>query len=397
MLAYNWRINRNSVFLSLLILFYSTYVITYYTTIVQQSRFWIAITYANPSPLWYLTGPCLYFYVRSNLEDQIRFRKSDILHLIPFLICLIGMVPYLITSFDFKLSVADDIIRDINSPRDHSPNWIIPFQTGLILRPSVMIVYCVLSIFSVLRFPDVKERFRAIPENQWRFSRNWMLLLSVVFILASISSLLISIQYNVTEKITVRQMNAGAISLILSISLLMTPVLLIVFPQILYGLPRNINLLNRRTEDKQIAMAPDVFSEQNIAARYAAGQAPDEDPFIELSHRMLKTMEEQKPYLNPEFSLYDLADLLDVPKHHLYYCFQNILHTKFTRLRTAYRIEYSKQLLANTDLRKITLDAVGQQSGFASNSGFYNTFKAEVGCSPGAYAEKHNSTAKGLF
>jgi len=260
-----------------------------------------------------------------------------------------------------------------------------------------MIVYCVLSIFSVLRFPDVKERFRAIPENQWRFSRNWMLLLSVVFILASISSLLISIQYNVTEKITVRQMNAGAISLILSISLLMTPVLLIVFPQILYGLPRNINLLNRRTEDKQIAMAPDVFSEQNIAARYAAGQAPDEDPFIELSHRMLKTMEEQKPYLNPEFSLYDLADLLDVPKHHLYYCFQNILHTKFTRLRTAYRIEYSKQLLANTDLRKITLDAVGQQSGFASNSGFYNTFKAEVGCSPGAYAEKHNSTAKGLF
>lgn len=259
-----------------------------------------------------------------------------------------------------------------------------------------MIVYCVLSIFSVLSFPDVKERFRAIPENQWRFSRNWMLLLSVVFILASISSLLISIQYIVTEQITVRQMNAGAISLILSISLLMTPVLLIVFPQILYGLPRNINLLNRRTEDKQIAMAPDVFTEQNIAARYAAGQAPDEGPFLELSHRMLKAMEEQKPYLNPEFSLDDLADLLDVPKYHLYYCFQNILHTKFTRLRTAYRIEYSKQLLANTNLQKITLDAVGQQSGFASNSGFYNTFKAEVGCSPGAYAEKHNSTGSVL-
>ena len=397
MLAYNWRINRNSVFLSLLILFYSTYVFTYYTTIVQQSRFWIAIAYANPSPLWYLTGPCLYFYVRSNLEDQIRFRRTDILHLIPYLICLIGIIPYLITSFDFKLSVADDIIHDINSPRDYSPNWIIPFQTGLILRPSVMIVYCVLSIISVLRFPDFKERFRAIPENQWRFSRNWMLLLSVVFIIASISSLLISIQYNVTEDITVRQMNAGAISLTLSISLLMLPVLLIVFPQILYGLPRNLNLLTGIIEERKIVKAPEIPAEHSIAARYAAGQAPDEDPFLELSHRMLKTMEEQKPYLNPEFSLDDLADLLDVPKLHLYYCFQNILNTKFTRLRTAYRIEYSKQLLAKTDLQKITLDAVGQQSGFASNSGFYNTFKAEVGCSPGAYAEKHNSKAKGLF
>ena len=396
MLVYNWRINRNTVFLSLLILFFSSYVFAYYTTVVQQSRFWIAIAYANPSPLWYLTGPCLYFYVRNNLEDRIHFRKYDFLHLIPFFIVLVGMWPYITTPFAFKLQVADSIIRDINAPRDFSPNFIIPFQTGLIFRPGVMLIYCVLCIAAVLRFPYAKDNFRAVPENQWRFSRNWMLLLSVVFLIASLSSLFITFQYNVNEQITRDDMNGKSISLLLAITLLMLPVLLIVFPQILYGLPRNLNMLRRMAEEKSVSAEPNVPSGQSVASKYAVGQTPDEDPFIELSQRILKAMEEEKPYLNPEFSLDDLADLLDVPKHHLYYCFQNILHTKFTRLRTAYRIEHAKQLLATADLRKITLDAVGQQSGFASNSGFYNTFKAEVGCSPGNFAEKHNSTASGV-
>jgi AraC-like DNA-binding protein len=395
--AYNWRINRNSVFLTLLILFFSSYVFTYYTTIVQQSRFWIALAYANPSPLWYLTGPCLYFYVRGNLEDRIHFRKYDILHLIPFFVTFIGMFPYFITSFEYKLQMADAIIRDINYPRDHSPNWIIPFQTGLILRPAVMILYCIFSIVAIIRFSFSTENLLAVPENQWRFSRNWMLLLCAVFIITSFSSLLISVQYTVNEQITLQQMNGNAISLTLSITLLMFPVLLIVFPQILYGLPRNTLWQRHIAYGKPNAAEMGQRTESILATKYAAGEVPDVDPLRELSKRLLKTMDEKKPYLNPEFSLDDLADLLEVPKHHLYYCFQNVLHTKFTRLRTAYRIEYAKRLLEKSDLRKITLDAVGQQSGFATNSGFYKTFKAEVGCAPGTYAEKHNSTALGLF
>jgi AraC-like DNA-binding protein len=96
-------------------------------------------------------------------------------------------------------------------------------------------------------------------------------------------------------------------------------------------------------------------------------------------------MKTKQPYLKYEFSLDDLASLLEVPKHHLYYCFRNVLHTKFTRLRTEYRIEHAKRLLNETDLSRTTLDAIGKNSGFSSRSGFYNTFKEELGCSPGEY------------
>jgi AraC-like DNA-binding protein len=115
-----------------------------------------------------------------------------------------------------------------------------------------------------------------------------------------------------------------------------------------------------------------------------------EDPFAELADLVLKVMAEKQPYLSLDFSLEDLAELLQVPKHHLYYCFQNHLHTKFTRLRTKFRVEHAKQLLTELDLGQITIDAVGRNSGFASKTNFYTIFKAEVGISPGEFAQANN-------
>ena len=73
-----------------------------------------------------------------------------------------------------------------------------------------------------------------------------------------------------------------------------------------------------------------------------------------------------------------------------YYCFQNILHTKFTRLRTEYRVAHAKKLLAEADLNKTTIIVLGKESGFASTSAFYTTFKSEVNCSPGEFAARVN-------
>ena len=62
---------------------------------------------------------------------------------------------------------------------------------------------------------------------------------------------------------------------------------------------------------------------------------------------------------------------------------------KFTDLRTDCRIGYAKKLLMETDLTKTTLESIGKKAGFRSRSSFYNTFKDEVGCSPGEFWENH--------
>jgi AraC-like DNA-binding protein len=85
----------------------------------------------------------------------------------------------------------------------------------------------------------------------------------------------------------------------------------------------------------------------------------------------------------------DLAEMLGVPKHHLYYCFKNVLKTKFVTLRNDYRVNEVKRGLLDADMKVTTLSAIGRDCGFASTSAFYRIFTEHMGCSPGEFIEQH--------
>jgi AraC-like DNA-binding protein len=393
MMIYNWRVNRNTIFLSLLIFFLSSYAITAYFLVEAQDRFWIAIFYAHPAGLWFLPGPLLYFYTRGTLEDKVTLRKSDVWHLVPSLVAVIGVLPYSFESFEHKLRAADQIIQDFQAPKYIRADWLIPFEINNLIRPSVMIGYTLVCIGMVLTAQKRFSLSTAIPYNQWKFSRNWLLILSSILLLASIHSLIISIHYYHNHSSSRVQFSGAIYTQLVGFTLTLLSIMLILFPRVLYGIPRsreNELLTTVTDQSAQSKSVPGKIPLQNLSSDKEENTQPETDPFSGLGERVLQLMNEKKPYLKFDFSLNDMAYLLDVPKHHLYYCFQNVLHTKFTRLRTTYRIEHAKKLLTESDLRKITLDSIGQDSGFASKSGFYNTFKAEVGCSPGEFAQAQN-------
>lgn len=395
LVLYNLRTNKNILFLGAMLLIVTSYILAYHMLITGESRFWLAVLWGNPAPLWYLGGPCLYLYVRGTLNDRFDVRKSDWIHAIPFLVSLAGILPYLFSSFDHKLEVADAIIRDLTVARTLDTNWILSVNANLLLRPSLMIGYALVSIVMIYRFDARLSYSGSIPHQQWKTIRNWMYVMSGTVLAANLLALSISSFYSGDPNVDRDQVNRHFVRLVSGYVLALMPVSLLLFPQILYGMPRyrKPGGLRKSFEDEQ---TDDVFESitddetiHSLSPNYAQGQRPMEDPFKELGERLIKLMDEEKPYTNPDFSLDSLAELLEVPKTHLYYCFRNVLNTKFTRLRTDYRIEHAKKLLTEVDLEVITLDAVGKDSGFPSKSGFYNTFKAEVGCSPGEYAEQH--------
>ena len=165
MLAFNWRVNRNIVFLALLIFLVSFYTMTYFFLAVDQSRFWSAVFYANLAPLWYLPGPFLYWYVRGNLEDRIEFRKSDWLHLVPFAVSLIGILPYLLTSFQHKLDTVDALLLNPNIPKTAPPNWLLPVEWNLLLRPALLMAYAMFCIGLVLKSERSSSSSPAVARN----------------------------------------------------------------------------------------------------------------------------------------------------------------------------------------------------------------------------------------
>lgn len=393
MILYNWRSNFNIIFLGMLIISYAIGVVNYYFLAFEQTPFWIAIFYGNLAPLWYLPGPLLYFYVRGSIQDTTVLKKWDIIHLTPFIISVVGVFPYITTSFSYKIWIANAIITDLNNIQNIRINWILPHKINMFLRPSIIILYSLASIIMILRAQRRFSKSLTIPRIQWQFFRNWLLFLCSLLLGFTFPSLLISPIF--LQDYT--QSKGGWIdqffSISLGIPLFIFPAILVSFPQILFGMPRySIGDKTYEVEQKTNLGLADSQNEPEAKGSFSITKAYNlkNDPFSELASMILVVLKEKKPYLDPDFTLDKLADLLEVPKHHLYYCFQNHLHTKFTTLRTQFRVEYAKKMLSESNLDKITIDAVGRTSGFASKTNFYTIFKAEVGISPGEYAQLYN-------
>jgi transcriptional regulator GlxA family with amidase domain len=101
-------------------------------------------------------------------------------------------------------------------------------------------------------------------------------------------------------------------------------------------------------------------------------------------------LEKEKPFINPEFSIDDLAKNLDLQKHHLYYCFNSILQIKFTSLRTKLRVNHAKEILLSGDLTMMSMEGIWTKAGFSSRTNFFVSFKEETGLTPLEFIKNKN-------
>lgn len=95
-----------------------------------------------------------------------------------------------------------------------------------------------------------------------------------------------------------------------------------------------------------------------------------------------------KPYLNPDFSLEELANLLYIAKHHLSQILNSEMNTNFYNLVNQRRIEHSIEKIKQCTTLGLTIEGIGYECGFSSKSSFFNNFKKIVGLTPGQYIRK---------
>ncbi len=115
---------------------------------------------------------------------------------------------------------------------------------------------------------------------------------------------------------------------------------------------------------------------------------PDElAAHADLAKKIEQYLRREKPFLNPDFELADLATALEVNPKQVSFACKHILDKKFTDLRAQLRVEYAKELLKKGLTGTNTIDAIGVDSGFKSRSTYYEAFKAETGMTPSQYLE----------
>jgi len=100
---------------------------------------------------------------------------------------------------------------------------------------------------------------------------------------------------------------------------------------------------------------------------------------------LLQLMSSQKPYLNPDLSLFKLAESLQLTPHVLSYILNEGIGQNFYTFVNTFRINEAKQLITDPKMTYLNLLGIAFEVGFNSKTSFNTAFKKITGMTPSEF------------
>jgi len=311
------------------------------------------------TPVYFLTGPALYFYVKSILEGGYRFKKEHLLHLIPFLIQLIAISGYLFTPVQQKAELLKVLLEDPQNALNLQFNFFFSPVGNFAFRLLSVFIYIGLSTYVLFanrhQFKSYKRTFLWLGSLLFSF---FFLLLSYTVLITEVFSDPTSLFYMVT----------GNLSILSLISIGLISFLPLLFPHIIYGkaLIKEMDNKDKKQNRKRLEALPNK-------------------KMLDLYNKIDAFFKDKEPYLERSFSLPQLAKDMGAPVHHVQKAFKEVGKTTFVEYKTKYKIRWSKKALFDPLFKNDTIDSVGMCAGFNSKSQFYAAFRKFEKMTPRQY------------
>jgi len=105
----------------------------------------------------------------------------------------------------------------------------------------------------------------------------------------------------------------------------------------------------------------------------------------ELQDKIKKYIKNEKPYLQSELTIKDVAEKMDTNTHYLSEVFNRNFENSFTGLINEYRVKEACKLLLEEKMDNITIESIAHSAGFNSKSAFNVAFKKITGVTPSFY------------
>jgi len=268
----------------------------------------------------FFIGPCLYYFLKSAVEEINIMPKSWKLTLLfwALFIITIGLV----------------------FPYEYYPKfWVQYFIKAIYFQWFVYIVFSGFTIRGILQ-KIISKKHKTTPSEMWfgmLFLGNFLLFFFYFLAL----------------------MRAAAATYISGG---------VVFSLILY-LIISILLYRKRTDDLFLLNGPKT-----------SGKKIDSVEATVLSGKLEKIMIEKEWYKNSNLSLQDLSQELNISSHQLSQFLNNNLNKNFTSFVNEFRIKEACKIITSND--KLTLESIGYDVGFNSKSTFFAAFKKHTGTTP---------------
>lgn len=299
-------------------------------------------------PLIFLFGPLLLFHTRTQLGKRADF-KSNIIHLLPFLL-------YFSYSFFFFLQ-----------PEAYKYNaFVRSFQPGLELLPvnpafdmdplniQGLVVVELLSLHMIVYAAYCLYLSRSSAKQE---AKNWLLFTNGTLLLGGITLLL---------------SQGGIINGYRFFQALLPDFSADLFPTLAtYAFSFYV-------------FKNGVLSKMKLPKYYKSGMAK------EMKHsqvmKIKRSIEDEKLYLRPDFSLQLLADTCKLSTHHVSQILNEVMGCTFFELTNKYRVEEAKLLLSKSG-EHLKMEQLAYDLGYKSKSTFFSAFKKETDTTPSKYRD----------
>jgi AraC-like DNA-binding protein len=290
--------------------------------------------------IFYLFGPLFYFYVKTLTTGKSFQNKKKYFHFLPFLACLLISIPL----YTFSLTL-------------EKPHIILELCAGFV----VLHVICYMA-WSVKLLRDhirhIKDSFSSIDQINLR----WLRFLIIGFTITWLFALYFDMQIKNPD-------DWDYVWLLVSLLMYLIGYMGLKQPEIFAG---GISAESSDTEQGKRKYKKSALTD-DLAEMYL--------------EKLREYMQTQKPYLDSNITLPELARYLSLSVHHLSQVINEKINQNFFEFINQYRVEEAKKNLVDPERKNLTIAAIGFESGFNSNSSFNAVFKKATNKTPSQFRD----------
>ncbi|MEG0927551.1 helix-turn-helix domain-containing protein [Chryseobacterium sp.] len=298
-----------------------------------------------------LTMPLFYLYVNAVCYSDFTLKRKHLLHLIPFIVVNLILVP--------RLYLAEGAAKeDFFKIMWNSPEMLVYQLIG-----ELQFFFYIIAIFLVIK--KYKKIYLENYTNPNTLLYKWLSQLTVIFLVIHLCIILKNIVRYTQHRDLFIWLNivAGTVFLMAACWFILKA---LNYPELF----RRIDSTIQPTKD--------------FAETLETENKTDETKNIQIG-QLRNFMVEKEPFLNPSLTIQELADQVEIPVRELSVLINHHINQHFFDFVNEYRIKKAMTILKDPTRKEVTVLEILYEVGFNSKSSFHTSFKKYTNQTPTAF------------
>ena len=337
-------------------------------------------------------GPLLYLYVHAMTKQHLSL--AHLLHFLPVIGYLLLLIPYYKLAGDEQRVVADYLWYERENPaveaqfRQLSPPFYQALVEYRIIALAFIIHFCLYCFLVLQRIRQHNKMLGYLFSSHEKMNLRWLQVLTIACLVYIAALLVLN---RIPQLLWGGEGFSQGVPYIFLVMIIYLIVIAALYqPSIIRGVIAVTEHTLEQTPEPLIeheGATERQSPEPESSAKYSRSSISLEDAQRYKKHLMDVTKTE-KLYLDSELTLPNLASAADITSHQVSQVLNGQLGLNFFTFINNFRINYAKELMADTANDHLAIVDLAFEVGFKSKSSFYSAFKKATDLTPAQFRKQ---------